>query len=283
MRSALRAYVGGHHHKVQGWLDDFSARLIVTLAIALDDAGRHGAAVEIGVHHGRLFILLHLASTGRKDLVIDVFDEQELNVDDSGKGDKAIFLKNLARFGGDPACIDIFQRSSLTVRPGEITERVGAPLMFSIDGGHTAECALNDLRLADASLSEHGFVVLDDFFNEFWPEVAVGTTMFLSDPAACLRPFAVSPGKVYLCRPGQQEFFHRVIQQQFSRRYVDKSAQMFGSPVLVVGVRDTHRSLLKRLVLAVLDSDVGRRMGAHRLLPSRFAEAPRVDGQAARS
>ena len=142
MRPALADYVKRKHHSVQRWLDDFSARLICAIATILDNAGRHGAAVEIGVHHGRLFILLHLASTGERDLVIDVFEDQELNVDSSGKGDKAIFLRNLQRFGGDPARVNILQKSSLAVQPAQIIERVGRPVTFSIDGGHTVECAM---------------------------------------------------------------------------------------------------------------------------------------------
>jgi hypothetical protein len=273
MRPALNDYVKRKHRAVQGWLDDFSARLTCRIATILDNAGHHGAAVEIGVHHGRLFILLHLASTGERDLVIDIFEDQELNVDSSGKGDKAICLRNLQRFGGDPARVDIIQKSSLMVQPTDIIERVGRPIMFSIDGGHTVECAINDLRLADATLAEGGVVILDDFFNEFWPEVAVGTVTFLRDSTARLQPFAISPGKVYLCRPGQYSFFHGAIKQSFSRRYVDKMVQMFDSPVLILGVRDGQRALYKRLALALFESAIGRRLGADRLLPPKFSSS----------
>lgn len=271
MRPAVDEYVKGKHHAVEGWLDDFSAKLIATIAAILDGAGVHGPAVEIGAHHGRLFILLHLASTGGQDLVIDVFDDQELNVDDSGKGDKAIFLQNLRRFGGDPQRVQILQKSSLTVQPAEITERIGAPVLFSIDGGHTSECALNDLHLADAVLAERGVVILDDFFNELWPEVAIGAMAFLQSSSPRLQPFAISPGKVYLCRPGQQAFFHEALGKQLSRRYVDKQAHMLSSPVLVLGVKDRRRPLYKRLAFTLLDSPMARRVGANRLLPAKFS------------
>lgn len=271
MRPAVGEYVNGKHHAVEGWLDDFSARLIATLAANLDGAGVRGSSVEIGAHHGRLFILLHLASTGGQDLVIDVFEDQELNVDSSGKGDKAIFLQNLRRFGGNPERVQILQKSSLVVQPAEITERIGAPILFSIDGGHTYECALNDLHLADAVLAERGVVILDDFFNELWPEVAMGAMAFLRSSGARLQPFAISPGKVYFCRPGQQPFFHELLGKQFSRRYIDKEAHMLDSPVLVLGVKDSRRPLYKRLAFALLDSPISRRVGANRLLPAKFS------------
>jgi hypothetical protein len=258
MRPALDRYARREHRAVKGWLDGFSARLIGAIGGILAEAGRHGGVVEIGVHHGRLFILLHLASTGRHDLAIDVFDDQDLNKDGSGKGDKEIFLRNLRRFGGDPGRVQILQASSLEVTPAEILGRIGRPALFSIDGGHTAECAINDLRLADATVAEGGVVILDDFFNEYWPEVAVGASTFLRDPQARLRPFAISPGKVYLCRPGEQSFFHEAIGRRFSPRHVDKRVLMFDSPVLVLGVRDRQRPPYKRAAWALLDSRIGR-------------------------
>lgn len=270
MRLAVTRYIKGRHHRVNGWLADFSARLIAELATVLEEAGIEGPAVEIGAHHGRLFILLHLASTARQDLVIDVFEDQHLNIDESGKGDRAILLRNLQRCGGDPARVHILQKSSLEVQPGEILT-VGRPTLFSIDGGHTVECAINDLRLADATLAEQGMVILDDLFNEFWPEVVIGAFTFLGDPASRLRPFAISPGKVYFCRPGQQAFFHAAINSHFSRRYVDKQLSILGSPVLVVGIRDGRRSKTRRLAWDLIESAIGHRLGLKRWLPPKFS------------
>jgi hypothetical protein len=270
MRPGLDRYAARGHRAVQGWLDGFSARFIRGLALILDRAGSRGGVVEIGVHHGRLFILLHLASTGQQDLAIDIFGDQELNVDGSGRGDEAVFRRNLRRFGGDPERVQILRKSSLAVAPAEIMDRVGRPLMFSIDGGHTVECAINDLRLADATLAEGGVVILDDLFNEFWPEVAVGAMTFLRDPAARLQPFAISPGKVYLCRPGRQAGLHAAIRATYSRRYLDKTARMFESPVLVLGVRDGQRPYWKRWAWTLLESPIGRRIGPRGRLPARF-------------
>jgi hypothetical protein len=118
-----------------------------------------------------------------------------------------------------------------------------------------------------------GCTVSDDFFNEFWPEVAVGTVTFLRDSTSRLQPFAISPGKVYFCRPGQCSFFHGAIKQSFSRRYVDKMVQMFDSPVLILGVRDGQRALHKRLAFALFESAIGRRLGADRLLPPKFSSS----------
>jgi len=271
MRDLLQRYVNRGHHSVNGWLNDFTACFIAELAAFLERENVRGAGAEIGAHHGRLFILLHLASSAPQDLVIDVFEDQHLNVDQSGKGDRSIFLRNLERCGGEPARVRILQKSSLEVRPTEILEAVGHPALFSIDGGHTVECTMNDLRLADATLADRGIAILDDLFNEFWPEVAVGALTFLGDPAAQLRPFAISPGKVYLCRPDRQAFFHAAIKSRFSRRYVDKEVRLLDSPVLIVGVRESRRRMTRRLAWDAVESAIGRRLGLQRWLPAKFS------------
>ena len=77
-------------HRVKGWLAPFSARFIAALARAQIRNGINSAVAEIGVHHGRLFILMHLTSrVGQKDIAIDIFEKQHLNRDHSGRGDLA--------------------------------------------------------------------------------------------------------------------------------------------------------------------------------------------------
>lgn len=269
--NALR-YAKRGHKKVNGWLADFSALFIAELADHLDHEGIHGPSAEIGTHHGRLFVLLHLLNGRGRDLVIDVFEDQHLNSDGSGKGDKDILFHNLQAAGGDTARVHVLQRSSLEVRPEDILEAVGEPRLFSIDGGHSIECAGNDLRLADATLAADGMVVLDDFFNEFWPEVAMGTMAFCTDPATRLRPFAVSPGKLYLCRPDRQAFMHEAIKSRFSRRYIDKEARMFGVPVLVTGIRHGRRGPLTQFGWNLAESPLAHRFGITRWLPAKALE-----------
>jgi hypothetical protein len=198
------------------------------------------------VHHGRLLILLHLAS-GADCVAIDVFADQHLNTDKSGRGDRDRFLGNLKRWGGDPSKVAILQKSSLEVTPEEILSVAGPVSVFSVDGGHTVECALNDLRLAEASLDPKGVVVLDDFFNEVWPEVCVGAVQYFVGGGR-LKPFAVAPNKILLCDPLYNAFYRTNLRDRF-RFYHDKDAELFGSPVSIMGVgrHGTFGRLKKRL------------------------------------
>ena len=88
------------------WVAPFSARFIAAVARAQIRKGINGAVAEIGVHHGRLFILMHLTSpAGQKDIAIDVFENQQLNRDQSGRGDRAQFSATLSDGEDDlPMC-----------------------------------------------------------------------------------------------------------------------------------------------------------------------------------
>src|SRR5262245_60141233 len=83
---------------VDGWLLPDAARMIVALARKQEETGVHGNVAEIGVHHGKLFLLLALlARPNETALAVDLFDEQDKNIDKSGSGDLAKFKQNLSR------------------------------------------------------------------------------------------------------------------------------------------------------------------------------------------
>src|SRR5262245_17809599 len=110
---------------VQGWLDPYSASFIAALSLAQTRMGVGGGLGEIGVHHGRLFVILKLTAAPKENVfALDVFDSQHLNSDRSGRGSERIFLRNLQRWGVATG-VEIIKNSSLNVRPEEITSRVG--------------------------------------------------------------------------------------------------------------------------------------------------------------
>jgi hypothetical protein len=253
----LDRYIHSGYKEVHGWLEPFSARYIGALAGLQRESGISGASVEIGVHHGKLFILLHLAGSRRKDLAIDVFDDQHLNVDRSGHGDRKRFIANVIRWGGTPAAIEILQKSSLNVSEEEILARVGRSVLFSVDGGHTEECAFHDLKLADAVLHPQGVVILDDFFNESWPEVCLGAMKYFADPNTRLRPFALTAGKMYLCTGENNAFYRNNMRVRFNRWEFDKEARMFGSPVQLMGMTERHVSKSQKARRFLRESPMG--------------------------
>lgn len=250
-------YVRSGVRRVAGWLDGFSARAIDALARFQHANGLEGGVGEIGVHHGKLFLLLYLSTrAAEKACAIDIFEQQELNPDASGRGDRARFLANLDRHAGTREGVEIIARSSLEIAPTEILAACGPMRLFSVDGGHTDDCTLNDLRLAEAVSAPHGIVVLDDFFNAPWPGVASGAARYLLDPDTALRPFAILPNKLLLARPERHAAYAAALVEAFPRR-LDKRAVMFGSEVVVLGTREPG---LRRLVAYGPFADTARRL-----------------------
>lgn len=224
---------------VEGWLDGYSAELIRDLNDIQLAEGTTGSVGEIGVHHGRLFILLRLLRRpGEASTAIDVFGDQQLNTDGSGRGDLAIFQSNVERWSGNDQLI-IITKSSLHVQAKELLEKARTFRLFSVDGGHTEECALCDLRLAEAVLSPGGVVILDDFSNHHWPSVAAGAARFFLDPTTVARPFATSPNKMYVAAPEHHQTYRSALRRS-QAAHLYRTCTMFGHEVDIYEARKSR-------------------------------------------
>ncbi len=218
--------------KIAGWLDPYTAEFIAAISTVQSRAGLRGAVGEIGVHHGKLFVLLCLLlAADEAAFAIDVFDAQDLNTDGSGRGDRDILEDNIRYWARESMPrITFITKSSLVVGPQEIAQRCGPVRLASIDGGHTAECVYNDLKLIESTTAEYGVAVLDDYFNADWPDVSTGTADYMMEKGTKMRPFAVAPNKVFLCRSEYSEFYRQGIRERTPfRRY--KESRMFGHAV----------------------------------------------------
>ncbi|MDA4108947.1 hypothetical protein MHOL44478_17025 [Mycobacterium holsaticum DSM 44478] len=160
-----------------------------------------GAVAEIGVHHGKLFIGLQLLQRpGERSVAIDIFGDQELNVDGSGHGDLAKFVNNMNLWSSMDD-VAIHQGDSTKLLPETLRELAGGDIrFFSVDGGHTDEIVFSDMKLAEATLADGGVVIADDVFNQQWPGVAVGTLRYL-ESGAKLAPFLIGFNKVFFAQP----------------------------------------------------------------------------------
>ena len=169
--------------------------------------GIAGGVAEIGVHHGKLFILLYLLSHApEKAVAIDVFEDQHLNVDSSGHGDLGKFRSNIERHA-DSRRLIVHKGTSLAVAGSDVVRMAeGKVRLFSVDGGHTEEITENDLAVADEALDLGGIIVIDDVFNDLFPGVTNGLHRYFARKPN-LVPFAVGANKTYLCRPPYAELF----------------------------------------------------------------------------
>ena len=184
---------------MQGWLRPGAAHAV----IALSDVQRllhiAGGVAEIGVHHGKLFIVLYLLSSdGEPAVAIDLFSQQYLNFEHSGAGDLERFKKNLHHYA-DLTRLVIHEGDSTKLNSADLIRLGQGPFrLISIDGGHTPEITAHDLATADGALATGGIIILDDCFNESFPGVAEGVFQYFSEPRS-ITAFAVGAGKTFFC------------------------------------------------------------------------------------
>jgi hypothetical protein len=231
----LARYLSDGVESVEGWLHPVSAAFIGSIAAFQQQQGWTGSSGEIGVHHGKLFLVLHLAGDlDKPSFAIDLFEDQHLNDDLSGKGDYLQFMRNVEKWSGRWSDVKIFKGSSLELDPQKVVEACGPSRLFSVDGGHTELCTRNDLEIAEAVSAPYGVVVIDDVFNEFFPEVSMGLQSYIAKGK--LRPFAITPNKLYLADPEYAEAYRRHLRERWPNRF-EKSCAMFGSEVDLFGIR----------------------------------------------
>lgn len=230
--------------RIDGWMYQTTALAIMELLWVQEAAGLAGNIAEIGVHHGCSALALVAAARPNETLIaIDLFDRQELNVDDSGKGSLAAFQEHLRTLFPE-AQVRTIAKSSTEIRGAEGEHGLAALRFFSIDGGHTRTLTLNDLEIADASLAPHGIAVVDDVFNASWPGVISGLFTFLARHPG-LVPFAIFPNKLFLCRPSFSAFYRNACRDVFAYALGRKEMELHDHHVDVYADRWPH--LTRRL------------------------------------
>lgn len=256
--SRVQRYVRSGHRRVDGWLSRLDARLIAEIGRFQKSAGVTGSVGEIGVHHGRLFILLALLrKPGEPAFAVDLFDDQEANIDGSGCGDETAFRANLDRFGVDAATVRIIKGNSLDLDWPAIAAPAGpAARLFSVDGGHTAETTRNDVRIADSGLADGGVLLLDDYFNPEFPAVSEGMCRHMIEDRHDLAPIAIGDNKLLLCRPAWAERYRTMLLDRTPRRNFVRVTVLFGRPVAVFR---TPGTLMQR----IRQTEIARRLSTH--------------------
>lgn len=204
------------HRRVLGYTESSAFSLLGVINQLQRDAGVRGPIAEIGVHHGQLFVAMKLLQQpGEGAIAIDLFGDQESNIDKSGEGNLDEFLRSLDRWA-DRDDLIIRQGDSTKIAPGDIPAMTGVRL-FSVDGGHTEEIVVSDMRLAEQSLVDGGVVIADDVFNPQWPGVAVGTVHYLEHGAG-LVPFYIGYNKVLFTQPEHAARYRHAVDQVYGRR-----------------------------------------------------------------
>jgi len=231
-REALRqAYIDdGGWEKIDGWLYLKALRLTDFIDKCQDHMGVFGNIGEIGIYFGKYFIFLNLINRVNEKIVgIDLFENNEW-------AEK--FQENLLSWRSDGEQAKVIRRNSLDVTSKELLEWSGGPYrLFSIDGGHSTEVALNDLGLAHEVLADGGVVMVDDYFDPKFPGVSEAVNRFylLSKKSRKTVPFLITGNKLFLSTIGHSELYLKAIRAAVDEEEAEVwDAEMFGHKVIVI-------------------------------------------------
>ena len=256
MDTRLRRYARWGHRKVQGGIEPEILLLTADLSAEQHRLHVRGGVCEIGVHHGRYFIGMHLTRQegDRGSLALALFEDQAHNVDQSGSGDEVRFRQNLHSHAGGVGDVTIRAVDSTTIDGAYVVDAAGGRVrLFSVDGGHTAEVVAHDMRTAADSITPGGIIVGDDVFNFQWPGAAEGTFRFL-DTCDVVVPFAIGFNKVLFTTPDHAGRYRAITRRSALRhRWELRESVMHGDPVVVV-----ERSSLRRKPRVVVKSVIRR-------------------------
>ena len=190
---------------VEGWLGDRMSNIINVIGSIFDKNNMRGHIAEFGVHHGLfLFLLNILRNEDEECFAIDVFDDQHLNLDNSGgdgRGALAMFLSHVEiLMVAQSPFFRVVQRDTLSFSTVEVADLFGrrGVKFFSIDAGHTVQHAFNDLYLVQEVLVPGGIVALDDYMSVHWPGVTEGFYRFMNFQNRRLRPFLYFQNKLFM-------------------------------------------------------------------------------------
>lgn len=227
----LQGYKENGFDAIEGWC---SPKLFQVIDF-LDNTtiNKQGGCLEIGVHHGKFYMMLNsVIEPIYKSFALDVFDDQDLNIDSSGRGNLEVFKSNLERYDRHRGFnTEIVRGDSTDLRVTRCFNTLAAPFRFiSIDGGHTAEHTVSDLILATTLIANEGVVILDDILNPHWLGVIEGAVAFLNQKPTLI-PFAIGSNKLFLAKLTYKSQYFELLSKS---PYKSKIVNFFGHPIVAL-------------------------------------------------
>lgn len=237
-RYGHRPYFNGPFSKVDGWLHENYGVVLDLLDELHAELGVQGHHAEIGVHHGKFFIPLHnMMRAGEKSLAIDIFENQSLNPDGSGHGDRAVFLDHLKAYGRSPGDVDILQANSLMIEARQIAElekTYGKFRFFSIDGSHTARHTFHDFGTAMALIAHGGVIFVDDYYSPHWPGVHEAVNRHFNAGLPKVAPFLFAYNKLLFTTYDLRDAYYEKARASLKGLDYFKEVENFGWPCITL-------------------------------------------------
>ena len=213
-----------------GWLGFVDYCMFKNIIELQNSLGNDNDLCEIGVHHGKSFIPMVLFSGSSICHCVDVFENQSLNIDSSGKGDYNIFMRNMQKTNVPQGRVRIHKKYSTHITPEEICTDGKTIRFFHIDGGHHYEVVKSDVRLALMCSDESSVIVIDDACRPEWIEVSqaiFGMSSTLEDLKFVI--FAFGFNKLYLCHESKRNEYQKSLYKDDDlRAFIKKKYEVKG-------------------------------------------------------
>ena len=207
MNINLENYKQNGFNNIEGWcLDELFTTIDFFNSLPIN---KKGGIAEIGIHHGKFFILLNsIVESNFNSYAIDIFENQNLNMDKSGKGNLHIFKDNLEKYDIHKGKNTIIIKGDSTDRSLQLTKTIepGSLRFISIDGGHTPAHVVNDLKIAEELISNEGVVIVDDILNHRWLGVYEGVVKYLQT-SPTLIPIIMGHNKLYFVKMSYKDYY----------------------------------------------------------------------------
>jgi hypothetical protein len=236
---------------VEGWLLPTTALAMIEVLWAQERLGALGDIAEIGGWDDKSLLALAAgARPGDRLLVIGAVPR--------GTGCQSMPRADLALFfpGVQPVIVEASSASLVND-----TSARGTLRFLSIGGGHARAHSPDDLRLADARLTEQGVCWLDVFKGA--GSVTDSITRAHLDSAPELQPLALFPGKLMLARPSMAETWRTQLRNLFARAIDRQDVELHRVHI------DLYKEVWPELAPALRISDLLSRSAAER----RISEA----------
>ncbi len=234
---AIDAYWADGFNRVEGWVQDGNLPYLKHLDLVQRHAGITGQVAEIGVYHGKFLIALaSFLPPGGKVTALDVFEDQSKNLDGAGEGNLDKLKQNVATYGRadlDYAFIKADSSALTLMNKVELTRDRGPFRLFSVDGCHTLEHTLADLRTAQDCLAPGGVIIVDDYMHPHWPGVTEAVSRFCGGVPQ-VAPFLFACHKLFLVGVGWHAMFHASFTEALGVQDSARTTTMFGSSVLSI-------------------------------------------------
>jgi hypothetical protein len=238
---AVESYLSDGFSHIEGWVSPHFLRVVGHFGEEMNRIGVTGGACEIGVHKGKFIVGLLCAVDYRPSLAIDIFNMQELNIDNSGGGQNDLleqFSSNVDRFGSGKIKAIVADSLSLSAaHQSNILQEFGSFQFFSVDGGHEPEHLVNDYRFAEAVTHPGGAIIIDDMLNPGWPGVMEGVaSLFLLDRPKFV-PFAIGYNKLILVGLSYHQRYFQIMRKRLEENMPETTIwvkKFFGHDVIVL-------------------------------------------------